>query len=53
MARTVRTAMLAPERTAVGWQAHVHRRKQLKALGQVSCPEVPMLVTVPPPLARR
>jgi len=37
VARTVRTAMLAPERTAVGWQAHVHRRKLLARSAALRC----------------
>jgi hypothetical protein len=38
MARTMRSALLAAAITGVGWQAYVHRRKLLKALGQVCSP---------------
>ncbi len=43
MARTMRSALLAAAITGVGWQAYVHRRKLLKALGQVCSPWGPVL----------
>ncbi len=45
MAHAMRTALLAVANMGMGWQAYVHRRKLLKALGQVCPPWVPMPVT--------
>jgi hypothetical protein len=45
MARATCNALLAAATTCLGWQAYVHHRNLLKALGQVCPPWVPMPVT--------